>query len=185
MFGDYKTIRRLRSKLSDAEQEALYEEKRRREAERDLAEIEEKLAAKYEAEVRKIQRQHAKEKDELQALRELKLDATKQAKRAVELETSEALMEAKKGEFEQMVRELVNAHERAETAREEGRKLGYADGVSDGLREATKITAEDRKMMGQIAALAASSHQGDASKQIADAIAKDIHRALPATTKEQ
>lgn len=144
-----------------------------------------RLQDTHEAELRKLERKHIADREELEVLRALKNESLKITARQIDLEGRENVLKAKNAEFKSIEDELAQNRKKADQAREEGEKKGYADGVADGLREATKITGEDRKMMGQIAALAASSHQGDASKEIASAIAKDIHNALPATTKKQ
>lgn len=144
----------------------------------------ENLEDLHESKIRKLTREHNLEREELQVLRELHKEDLKLSARKIDLETREALLKAKNDEFDTLAKELAENRKKAEEARKEGEKTGYADGVADGLREATKITADDRKMMGQIAALAAASHQGDASKQIAEAIAKDMHNALPANASK-
>lgn len=107
-------------------------------------------------------------------------------KRSLVLEQREAMLKVKEESFKLLETENANVKKLVEKSRDEGYKSGYGDGVADGLRKGAEISADDRKMMSQIAALAAASHSTDASKEIGAAVAgtiKDLNRALPAGKK--
>jgi len=189
---EYKALIRKADDADDYKDEIEELKRELREKTRRYKDEVEELNDKHDAEIRKMRRSHVAEKEELEALRALKNDSLEITKAKIAQDSEKAILEAQNAEFESMTKELAKlkteAKAREDAAREEGEKKGYAEGIGDGLREATKITADDRKMMGQIAALAAASHQSDGAKEIANAIAKDITNnglALPATAKSK
>lgn len=102
---------------------------------------------------------------------------------SLELDNREAVLDAKEANADNFSAKLKEARDEGKEIAEDRYKSGYSDGLADGLRKAHEITAEDRRNGMQIAALAAASHQPDATKQIAQAIAKDVARALPSGSK--
>lgn len=96
----------------------------------------------------------------------------KLAQKEISLKSREGLLDAREkalATFDDTVKQLTT---KAEKSKEEGHKAGYADGLADGLRKAHEITAEDRRMMAQIAALAAASHTPAAAQELGSTIAK-------------
>lgn len=131
----------------------------------DLTNEKQETVEKLEATIETLQQQ-------VEAAQELK-------KRSIELDNRETVIEAQEVNAKNFKTKLVEAKAEGEKVAEDRFRAGYADGLADGLRKAHEITAEDRRAGMQIAALAAASHQPDATKQIAAAIAKDVARALP------
>jgi chromosome segregation ATPase len=116
---------------------------------------------------------------QLEHLGKLSGSATANEKKELELMRREAILESKEVNADNLAEKVKEYEAKGEEVAEKKYQAGYADGIADGLRKAHEITAEDRKAGMQIAALAAASHQPDATKQIAQAIAKDVSRALP------
>lgn len=118
-------------------------------------------------------------KNRIEVLEDLVEDSNDLQRKEVELEAREAILEASEATVDTFDAKLAEERQKAVELGDTKYKGGYADGLADGLRKAHEITAEDRRQSNQIAALAAASHQPDATKQIAAAIAKDVARALP------
>lgn len=106
----------------------------------------------------------------------------------IKLDEREKLLDAKAKAQDTFKEEITKLQEQVTQAEDRGYKKGYADGVSDGVRKGMDATKDDRKMMAQIAALAASSHSSEANnviaREVANGIARDLNE-LPATTKSK
>lgn len=82
----------------------------------------------------------------------------KVTRRESAVSTRENLVEVREADIEILAGALDAHTEAVDKAKETGHKEGYADGLADGLRKATEITQEDRKLLQQVALVAAASH---------------------------
>ena len=106
----------------------------------------------------------------------------------LEIEEREKLLDAKEKHQNQYQSEIEKLEKKSTIAKDMGYKEGYADGVADGVRKGLEHSADDRRMMAQIAALAAASHNGEATAEIAKQVANGIGKSiseLPATTRTE
>jgi len=144
-----------------------------------------------EAEKRSVERKHKEEKEKLEtkvSMLQEKIDVFEEldekvkdlTKRELLVEKREGLVEAQKEAMDEFKDEIKKLKTEQEEMAEAKYKTGYADGLSDGIRKGTEYSAEDRKMLAQVAMLSAASHTPEAASTIAKEMAKN---ALPATTR--
>jgi hypothetical protein len=146
-------------------------------------------AEKHEIAVDKLKRRHELELEKkdtkidgaeakVGALKE-RLDGQKKvATQLVDLENRESILAAREQAQGKTADAIKDITKKAEASEEFGYKKGYGDGVADGLREAHKITAEDRRMAMQIAALSAASHTPGAATKLAEKVLNDVTKQL-------
>lgn len=144
------------------------------------------LSAQYEAEAKVLQSQNDVLEAKIKALESLNNREVKTKTKELELDRREKLLEQNESVETELKKKNKELEAQIVKSKDQGYKEGYADGVSDGVRKGMDITAEDRKMMAQIAAIAAASHTPEATtaiaKEVANGIAQDIKNGLPATT---
>lgn len=198
MFGFNKeTVRDLEEKIAYLEGDVLRHKSNEEKAREDFKLLKREYAEKNEE--RDIKERQTKRRSEtektildetianmgrqLRSLGTLVDSKTSLEVRDLELNNRESILETREENAENLAKRVKEARENGEEFAEKKYQSGYSDGLADGLRKAHEITAEDRKNGMQIAALAAASHQPDATKQIAAAIAKDVTKALPSGKK--
>lgn len=106
----------------------------------------------------------------------------------LDLEEREKLLKKKETHQDDYYKEIEKLEKKSVEAKKMGYKEGYSDGVADGVRKGLEHSADDRRMMAQIAALAAASHNGEATMEIAKQVANGIGKSmngLPATTRTE
>ena len=135
-------------------------------------------ATKAEAEVKQL-------RDQLEAYKKLNMRETEIKTLEIELESREKVLAANELVESKTRKKVKELEEQIEKADDRGYKRGYADGTADGIRKGLDVTADDRKMMAQIAAISAASHVPEATnmiaREVANGIAKDMQNGLPAT----
>lgn len=95
---------------------------------------------------------------EIDILNKERKNARKLTSKRIELEDREALLEANEESIERRI-EFLNDRETKIGDKEEGQyKMGYADGVADGVRKINEVTAQDRENAMRVAMVAAASH---------------------------
>lgn len=119
-------------------------------------------------------------KDKVEVYEEIEDKVADLTKREILIEKREALYDAKNEAMDEFKDEVKKLREEQEEVANAKYKTGYADGLSDGIRKGTEYSAEDRKMLAQVAMLSAASHTPEAASTIAKEVAKN---ALPATTR--
>lgn len=102
----------------------------------------------------------------------------------VKLDIREKILKAKEEGFKTLETEIAALAVKVEKAKQSGYKEGYADGVADGIRKGTDLTADDRRMMAQVALIAAASHTPEAAVEIAKEVGKQAKNVLTSTTGE-
>lgn len=131
-------------------------------------------------------RQLKSAQDEVKALNTEVKRYTDLKVREIKLDEQEKLLKAKEDAQETYKGEIKKLQAEINSAEKTGYNKGYADGTVDGVRKGLELTADDRKMMAQIAAISAASHVPEATtaiaKEVANGIAKDLQGELPATT---
>lgn len=118
----------------------------------------EDLVSDHKRETKSYERQVERLQIEVDALEEARDDAEKVIKLQVQLEDDVRIQKAKKDSLTRLEDSLMERETKV-TDSEEGRyKVGYADGVADGLRKVNEITAKDRENAMKIAMVSAASH---------------------------
>ena len=178
---------------------ALFESKKQKaeiEALKNKAKVEKMNQGKVKVENAKLKGELEVKTEELQAqknlvslLKEYKDLHDKNIKAKLKLDEREKVLDAKEEAQETFKKEIKKLEVEVTSAEDRGYKKGYADGVSDGVRKGLDSTKDDRKMMAQIAAIAAASPPPEATsmiaREVANGIAKDIAGELPATTRNK
>lgn len=108
--------------------------------------------------IRTLNRKIKKQEAELSALREARSDENKLAKLALELEDKQIIIEQKAVLLESREKRVTDRENAINSKEEANYKKGYADGVADGLRRISEITAKDRDNAMKVAMVAAASH---------------------------
>lgn len=119
--------------------------------------------------------------DELKAYKDNRTSHLALTKLREELHLKEQSLKVVEINHKEIEKRLENERRAIANDKDDQYKKGYADGLADGLRKGAEHTADDRKMLAQIAALSAASHSTDASKEIGEAVAqtiKDVSRQL-------
>lgn len=131
--------------------------------------------------------ENASLKEKVEAYESLNNREVQTQTKEIELENRAKILAAQEGLESGLKKKIKSLEADVVTAKDKGYKEGYADGTADGIRKGMDLTKDDRKMMAQIAALAAASHVPEATsmiaREVANGIAKDIQSELPATTR--
>lgn len=117
--------------------------------------------------------------ESIRSLLEFKSAHEKTLKKQIELDSRQATIEANEQSVKDREKDFETAGKKIAEIEKRNYESGYQDGVADGLRKVHEITAEDRRMVMQVAALSAASHSDGATQEIAKEIVKGFNRALP------
>lgn len=134
---------------------------------------------KREEEITDLEAENARLNDQIEVLQEEAESTAEVTRREIQVEAREAAVEAAEATTETFSKKLNEERDNSKKCGEQRYQAGYADGLADGLRKAHEITAEDRKANQQVALIAAASHSDGATREIAKAISKEVHKALP------
>jgi hypothetical protein len=142
-------------------------------------------AVESDAKATRLESQNETLDAKIEALESLNQREVKTKTKEIELDNREKVLAAQEGLESELKKKIKSLEGDVVTAKDKGYKEGYADGTADGIRKGMDLTKDDRKMMAQIAALAAASHTPEATsmiaREVANGIAKDIQGELPAT----
>lgn len=121
--------------------------KERAQAEENYAELEEDTNRKIEGLETKIDVLES-ERDDVRGVVNLE----------VHLKDLESSLDQRKSDLDERTAKLKTRESNIDSKEETNYKKGYADGVADGVRKVSEITAKDRENAMKIAMVAASSH---------------------------
>lgn len=136
------------------------------------------------AKLNKANKRVAELEEENKVLSDRNVKAADLKVKELDLDEREKLINKKEAHQSDYYKEIEKLEKKSVEAKKMGYKEGYADGVADGVRKGLEHSADDRRMMAQIAALAAASHNGEATNTIAKEVATGIGKSLnglPAT----